>query len=140
MNVALLFFLLLVPLSGFIAWAGDRIGHKSGKKRHTLFGLRPRHTATLITIAAGMCISLVSFGIMWGLSGTFREVMARGAELLQENKRLSRENQASLVQVARNRTIVDKLDAEVRNYQEQAKKAEVDKRDAEADFEKRSDL
>src|SRR5688572_10736260 len=127
MNVALLFFLLLVPLSGFIAWAGDRIGHKSGKKRHTLFGLRPRHTATLITIAAGMCISIVSFGMMWALSDTFREVMARGSELLQENKRLSRDNQVALIQVARNRTAVDKLDAEVRNYQEQARRAEDDK-------------
>jgi uncharacterized protein (DUF3084 family) len=136
MNVALLFFLLLVPLSGFIAWAGDRIGHKSGKKRHSLFGLRPRHTATLITIAAGMCISVVSFGIMWTLSGTFREVMARGAELLQENKRLSRDNQAALTQISRNRTEVEKLDAEVREYQDQVKRAEDTKRNAERDLRK----
>ena len=136
MNVALLFFLLLVPLSGFIAWAGDRIGHKSGKKRHTLFGLRPRHTATLITIAAGMCISVVSFGIMWTLSGTFREVMARGAELLQENKSLSEENQSVLKQVAEKRGDISKLDADVQDYQDKAKKAEVEKRNAEVDFQK----
>ena len=134
MNVALLFFLLLVPLSGFIAWAGDRIGHKSGKKRHTLFGLRPRHTATLITIAAGMCISVVSFGIMWTLSGTFREVMARGAELLQENKSLSQENQSVLKQVDEKRRAISKLDADVQDYQNMAKKADVEKRNAESDF------
>ncbi|MES2463235.1 MAG: DUF3084 domain-containing protein [Armatimonadota bacterium] len=136
MNVALLFFLLLVPLSGFIAWAGDRIGHKSGKKRHTLFGLRPRHTATLITIAAGMCISVVSFGMMWALSDTFREVMARGSELLQENKRLSQDNQVALMQVARNRTEVERLDTEVENYRDQVRRAEAAKQQAEADFQR----
>jgi uncharacterized protein (DUF3084 family) len=46
-NYVLLAFLLLIPLSGFVAWAGDKIGHKIGKRRHSLLGLRPRHTATL---------------------------------------------------------------------------------------------
>ncbi|MBC8103129.1 MAG: DUF3084 domain-containing protein [Cytophagales bacterium] len=136
MNVALLFFLLLVPVSGFIAWAGDRIGHKSGKKRHTLFGLRPRHTATLITIAAGMSISVVSFGIMWAVSGTFREVVARGAELLHENKRLSRNNKDALKQVAEKLTRIESLDTQVRDYQTQAAAAALGKRDAEVDYRK----
>jgi uncharacterized protein (DUF3084 family) len=40
-NFPLLFFLLLIPLSGFIAWAGDRIGHRIGKRRHTLSACAP---------------------------------------------------------------------------------------------------
>ena len=51
-NVTLLFFLLLIPLAGFIAWAGDRIGHRTGKKRQSIFGLRPRHTAMVFTIGS----------------------------------------------------------------------------------------
>ena len=60
----ILVLLLLVPLSGFIAWAGDRIGHRIGKRRQSFLGLRPRHTATVFTIGAGIGIALVSFGLL----------------------------------------------------------------------------
>src|SRR5687768_1746101 len=96
-NLPLLFFLLLIPLSGFIAWAGDRIGHRIGKRRHSLFGLRPRHTAILITVASGMCIALVSFGLMWAMSATFRVVLAQGAELFHTNRTLKQENRGLLL-------------------------------------------
>jgi uncharacterized protein (DUF3084 family) len=91
-NVTLLFFLLLIPLSGFIAWAGDRIGHKSGKRRHSLFGLRPRHTAMLFTIGTGVCISLVSFGLVWAFSKSFRVVLREGADLVHKNRELKGDN------------------------------------------------
>lgn len=92
-NTTLLFFLLLVPLSGFIAWAGDRVGHRVGKRRHSLFGLRPRHTATLITVGAGIGISLLSFGLMFASSAGFRAVLAHGTTLLQINRTLQKENE-----------------------------------------------
>ena len=93
-NVTLLYFLLLIPLSGFIAWLGDRIGHKSGKRRHTLFGLRPRHTAMVFTVGTGMCISLISFALMYGLSAEFRSVISDGFRLYSTNLQLKNNNQA----------------------------------------------
>ena len=87
-NTTLLFFLLLLPISGFIAWAGDRIGHKLGKRRATLLGLRPRHTAMLITIATGIGITVASFGTMLFISRSFRQVVARGGELARDNQQL----------------------------------------------------
>jgi hypothetical protein len=92
MNTTLLFFLLLIPLSGFIAWFGDRIGHRIGRRRQSLFGLRPRHTAILITIASGIGISVASFAGMLALSRSFRDVVARGGELARDNQRLARDN------------------------------------------------
>jgi uncharacterized protein (DUF3084 family) len=92
MNTTLLFFLLLIPLSGFVAWAGDRIGHRVGKRRHTLLGLRPRHTAILFTVGAGIGIALISFALMFASSEGFRVVLARGTELLQINRDLARDN------------------------------------------------
>jgi hypothetical protein len=89
-NTTLLYFLLLVPLSGFIAWAGDKIGHKIGKKRQTLFGLRPRHTATVITIAAGVGITLTSFLVTFLASASFRDSVLRGNQLKTENAALLR--------------------------------------------------
>ena len=91
MNFVLLFFLLLIPLSGFIAWAGDRIGHKIGKRRHSLLGLRPRHTATLMTVVVGMGIALFSFLVMWASVPMFGRVLSEGAALYQANRDLRRE-------------------------------------------------
>ena len=91
-NVTLLYFLFLIPLSGFIAWIGDRIGHKSGKRRHSLFGLRPRHTAMLFTIGTGVCISLLSFGLIWATSESFRIVMRDGVALVDKNRDLKNDN------------------------------------------------
>lgn len=89
-NTTLLFFLLLLPISGFIAWAGDRIGHKLGKRRASLFGLRPRHTAIFITITFGIGITLASFGTMLLISRSFRQVVARGGALARDNVELQR--------------------------------------------------
>jgi len=98
-NVTLVFFLLLIPLSGFIAWAGDRIGHKTGKRRQSLFGLRPRHTAMVFTIGSGMAIAFVSFGLFWAFSESFRVVVRDGAALYQKNRRLKAENREQAVRV-----------------------------------------
>ena len=41
---------VLVATGGIIAFIGDRLGTKIGKKRLSLFGLRPRYTSTIVTI------------------------------------------------------------------------------------------
>ena len=45
-------------LAGGIAYIGDRVGHQVGRRRLTLFGLRPRHTSTIVAIGTGMFIAL----------------------------------------------------------------------------------
>ncbi|MCG9893880.1 MAG: DUF3084 domain-containing protein [Fimbriimonadaceae bacterium] len=44
---------LMILLAGVVAWLGDLIGRRIGKKRLKLGGLRPKHTAALVTILAG---------------------------------------------------------------------------------------
>ena len=51
--------IFIVALAGVIAYAGDRIGHQVGRKRLTIFNIRPRYTSTLIAVATGMIIALV---------------------------------------------------------------------------------
>lgn len=53
-NVA---FVMLI--AGGVAYVGDRVGHQVGRKRLSLFGMRPRYTSTIIAIATGMVIALV---------------------------------------------------------------------------------
>lgn len=55
---------VLVLSGGVIAFIGDRLGSKVGKKKLSLFGLRPRHTSILVTIITGILITTVTFGIL----------------------------------------------------------------------------
>src|SRR4028119_1102799 len=54
----------ILVLGGVIAASGDRIGTKVGKARLTLFNLRPRQTATLVTIVTGSLIATLTLGIL----------------------------------------------------------------------------
>ena len=55
-----LFLIFLLVLAGVIAYAGDVIGRRIGRKHYRLFGLRPRTTALIYAIGSGVLISLVS--------------------------------------------------------------------------------
>ena len=49
--------LVMVITGGLIAFLGDRIGTRVGKRRLTLWGLRPRYTSIVITILTGVLIA-----------------------------------------------------------------------------------
>ncbi len=49
----------IVIIAGVIAYIGDRVGHQVGRKRLTLFNIRPRYTSTIVAVATGMVIALV---------------------------------------------------------------------------------
>jgi hypothetical protein len=51
--------LLIMAVAGAIAYVGDRVGHQVGRRRLTLFGIRPRYTSTIVAIGTGMLIALV---------------------------------------------------------------------------------
>jgi uncharacterized protein (DUF3084 family) len=64
--------LIVVLVSGLIAFAGDRVGHFIGRKRLTLFNLRPRHTAIAITVITGSMIAIFTGVILFILSSDVR--------------------------------------------------------------------
>ncbi len=67
----ILIFALLV-LGGVLATLGDRLGSLVGKARLSIFNLRPRRTAVLITVLTGSLISAVSLGLMLLVSRQLR--------------------------------------------------------------------
>jgi uncharacterized protein (DUF3084 family) len=69
--------LAILILGGVIATLGDRIGTKVGKARLSIFNLRPRDTATVVTIATGGMISASTLGILLLLSGQLRDGLFR---------------------------------------------------------------
>ncbi|HEV7179664.1 MAG TPA: DUF3084 domain-containing protein, partial [Candidatus Baltobacteraceae bacterium] len=56
-GVLTVFFIMVV--AGAIAYVGDRVGHQVGRKRLTLFGIRPRYTSTIVAIGTGMLIAFI---------------------------------------------------------------------------------
>ncbi|TAM60957.1 DUF3084 domain-containing protein [bacterium] len=48
----------IVAVAGAIAFIGDRVGHQVGRRRLSLFGLRPKHTSTIVAVGFGMLIAL----------------------------------------------------------------------------------
>jgi uncharacterized protein (DUF3084 family) len=85
---------LLVAMCGFIAYSGDLLGRRLGKRRLTLWGLRPRHTAIVVTVFTGMLIAGLSLVAMIGFSAGVRRAVIHGEALLRENWTLKRENGA----------------------------------------------
>ncbi len=77
---------------GFIAYVGDYLGKRLGKKRVTLFGLRPRQTAVLISVATGVCIFLVAFTGILAASQSARHALLRFSETVRRNRELSSVN------------------------------------------------
>jgi uncharacterized protein (DUF3084 family) len=80
--------LLLLTLCGFIAYIGDLLGRRLGKKRLTIFGLRPKHTAILLTVVTGVLIAGVTFSAALVSMGWFRSVVFQGERLARQNQRL----------------------------------------------------
>lgn len=64
MSTGFIWIAAIIILGGVIATVGDRIGTKVGKARLSLFKLRPRKTATLITILTGMVIAFSTLGVL----------------------------------------------------------------------------
>ncbi|NIO64040.1 MAG: DUF3084 domain-containing protein, partial [Gammaproteobacteria bacterium] len=56
----ILLIVALVLVSGLIAYIGDIVGRRMGRKRLSLFGMRPRHTAIAVSVAAGMLITVIT--------------------------------------------------------------------------------
>ncbi|MFM9103336.1 MAG: DUF3084 domain-containing protein, partial [Cyanobium sp.] len=67
-----LLILMLLVLGGVLSTLGDRLGSRVGKARLSLFNLRPRHTAVVITVLTGSLISAVSLGLMLLVSERLR--------------------------------------------------------------------
>lgn len=84
--------LLLLTLCGFIAYMGDLLGRRLGKKRLSVFGLRPKHTAILLTIVTGVLIAGVTFGAALITVPNFRQAVVHSERLMQQNRELARDN------------------------------------------------
>jgi uncharacterized protein (DUF3084 family) len=91
--------LALLLLGGILSTLGDRLGSKVGKARLSLFNMRPRKTAVLITALTGSLISAISLGLMLLVSERLRVGLFELDQLqerLREGRQALSRSQAAL--------------------------------------------
>ena len=71
--MAWILIVFLILLGGLIAPFGDLLGSKIGKARFSIYKLRPKKTATIVTILTGGFISAISIGLLLLVSEEFRQ-------------------------------------------------------------------
>ncbi len=79
--------LAIIILGGAIATVGDRIGSRVGKARLSLFKLRPRTTAVLVTILTGSIISGSTLGILFATNKQLRDAVFRIESIQRQRQR-----------------------------------------------------
>ncbi|MDR7416744.1 MAG: DUF3084 domain-containing protein [Armatimonadota bacterium] len=84
MEIGYLFLPLLLLISGLIAYVGNVVGRRVGKQRLSLWGLRPRTTAHIVTVLTGMLIHLLTVGTVLGLSRDARTALFRLRETVSQ--------------------------------------------------------
>ena len=75
---------ILILLGGLIAPFGDLLGTKIGKARFSILKLRPKKTATIVTILTGGFISAISIGLLILISEEFRQRLFVDIPFLQK--------------------------------------------------------
>ena len=82
--MAWILIVFLILLGGLIAPFGDLLGTKIGKARFSILKLRPKKTATIVTVITGGFISSISIGLLILVSEEFRQRLFVDIPFLQK--------------------------------------------------------
>ena len=131
----------LVIVSGVIAYVGDIVGRRMGRKRLSLFGLRPRHTAIAISVVSGMLITIFTLGAALLLNENVRlgflRVDALRTELRglrAERGRLAAETKSLAARAKELEQERTKADAEIAKQQEELEATRAGLNEAKGDL------
>lgn len=102
--------LAILILGGVLATVGDRIGSRVGKARLSLFNLRPRKTADVVTILTGSIISTLTLVILLATNAQLRDGLFR----IDSIKRQRREAEAELANARNQKNQIQQDLAEAR--------------------------
>lgn len=122
---------LLAVMGGIIAFIADKLGSKIGKKKLTVFGLRPHDTSVLLTVLSGVLISLFSVGILAVSSESARTALFGMEKLQKELFRLTAEKSSAeeeynkaMVSLKEKNAAIAELDKEIQRVNEDKATAE----------------
>ena len=100
--------IIMAIVGGLIAYIADKMGSKIGKKRMSIFGLRPKYTSILLTVLSGIMISVITICVMTIASKSARTALFGMEKLQQELASLNAEKQTAAVALEKANAEVDK--------------------------------
>lgn len=103
---------IIAIMGGAIAYIGDKLGTKVGKKKLSIFGLRPKHTSIIVTIVTGILISATTLGVMTAVSWDVRTALFGMEELKAELLELNTEVTSKTTELEASRAALDTKNAE----------------------------
>lgn len=131
---AFVLILSILLLGGVIATVGDRIGTRVGKARLSLFNLRPRNTAVLITILTGITVSASTLGILFGTSKPLRKGVFELDEIQERLKTARKELEKASEQKTQTESALAKVLAQKTQTEQELAKAVAQKQQIEQEL------
>jgi uncharacterized protein (DUF3084 family) len=103
---------VLAITGGAIAYIGDKLGTKVGKKKLSIFGLRPKHTSIVVTIITGILITGSTIGVLSLVSKDVRTALFGMEALAQKLSTLSQEVASKNIELDTSRVALESKNAE----------------------------
>ena len=120
-----LLILSLLVLGGVLSTLGDRLGSRVGKARLSLFNMRPRRTAVVITVLTGSLISALSLGLMLLVSRQLRVGLFELDALQQKLSESRRQLKTNLAELEKNRSALASAEQDRRTARAQTQEVET---------------
>ncbi|WP_303816741.1 DUF3084 domain-containing protein [Acidaminococcus timonensis] len=131
--------LVLALMGGLIAYLGDKLGSKIGKKRLRLFGLRPHDTSVVMTILSGILVAALTITVLtisskevrtalFGMKKMRAEIASLTTARDQANQELSAQN--AKIQELDQKITEATASADAAKKQEAAAKAQMEQAQA----------
>ena len=106
--------LVLVIMGGAIAFLGDKLGSKIGKKRLTIFGLRPHYTSILMTIITGIMVAAATVGLLTVASSNVRTALFGMEQIREEIVTLNKDKGDIAQELELQKANVEVLDEQIK--------------------------
>ena len=106
--------LVLAIMGGAIAFIGDKLGSKIGKKRLSIFGLRPYHTSVLMTVITGIMIAAATLGVLAVTSKDVKTALFGMEKLKTELIALNNDKLTAQQELADKNKLIASLDNQIK--------------------------
>ena len=116
--------IIMAVVGGFIAYVADKMGSRIGKRKMSVFGLRPKYTALLLTVLSGIMISVLTIGVMAIASDSARTALFGMEKLQRELRSLNEEKQTAAEALDKARTDIDEKNRAISTLDSQIKASE----------------
>lgn len=119
MLVGLKILIIIALMGGLIAYMGDKLGTKVGKRRMSLFGLRPKHTSIIVTIVTGLLVAAATVGVLTITSQSVRTALFGMDQLRADMQQLNKEMAAKTQELIRGQALLEQNKEELKERMEE---------------------